>query len=607
MESRLEKYDDAALKKDILSLRRQLRQQDIGLELLARSFATIREVSGRTIGMRHFDVQLMGGWVLLQGGLAEMETGEGKTLTATLAAATAALAGAPVHIITVNDYLVRRDAQLMGPVYNALGLTVGMITEEMEPPARRKAYSCDITYCTNKQVAFDYLRDRLVLGNDVGRMRLELEQLHHDSPRLEQLYLHGLCYAIIDEADSVLADEAGTPLILSRLLDSPDEEQLYREAMDLAEKLRATGAFTIDKPLQRIEINEKGRKLLADLGASMGPEWQGEKRREELVSQALAALCLYRRDHEYLVHEEKVILIDTNTGRTMADRSWSNGLQQMVEIKERCALTEKREPLARITYQRFFRRYMRLAGMTGTAREIRSEFWDVYRLHVHIIPTHRPCQREFYGRRIYPDKEKKWAAVVKSIRHIQQRYRPVLVGTCSVADSEYLSLLLTENGIDHQVLNARQNTKEAEVIARAGELGQITIATNMAGRGTDIPLGHGTAQKGGLHVIISELNDAGRIDRQLSGRCARQGEPGSYEFILSMEDALIGHIFSEGWLRKKMVSFLQKGSPPARRIGLTLLSWSQRAREKNHQQLRRNLMNLDKQLGKTLSFSGRME
>ena len=607
LDRQLEQSDETALQEEIDILRRQLYQQKLDATLLARAFAVIREVSWRTLGLRHYDVQLMGGWVMLQGGLAEMETGEGKTLTATLAAATAALAGTPVHVITVNDYLARRDAELMLPVYQALGLSVGTVTEEMDGPGRRSAYACDITYCTNKQVAFDYLRDRLVLGNDAGRLKMELEQLHETGSRRNQLYLRGLCFAIVDEADSVLVDEARTPLIISRPCDNEAEEQLYRDAMTLGLKVRKSGYFTVDHTVRQVHLTEQGRELLAEITASMGPMWQGSRRREELVTLALAAEFLYRLDHEYLVQDGKVVIVDANTGRTMADRSWENGLQQMVEIKENCELTGKREPMARITYQRFFRRYLRLAGMTGTAREIRGELSGVYDLHVHTIPTHQPCKRRFYGHRLYADKRGKWEAVLKQIQWMQKSERPVLVGTRSVADLEQLSTLLAQKEIVHQVLHARQNADEAKVIAEAGQPGQITLATNMAGRGTDIPLGPGVAGQGGLHVICCEQNEARRIDRQLSGRCARQGDPGSYEFILSMDDEVVRNYGISIPFAKIFLHLLQDGSFFAEKLGLLVLSMAQRTVEKRHQSVRRDLMRLDEQLGKTLSFAGRME
>ncbi len=535
-----------------------------------------------------------------------METGEGKTITATLAAATVALAGIPVHIITVNDYLVNRDTELMGPVYHALGLSVGKITADMNAVARRNAYASDITYCTNKQLAFDYLRDRILLGNDHGRMRLQLERLHDKNARADRLFLPGLFFAIIDEADSVLIDEARTPLIISRTREGSEEERTYLQAMRLAEQLEGGTDFHIDPLERRILLSDKGSERLTEAVQSIGGIWNGTRRREELVSQALAALHLYECDRHYLVQDDKVLIIDENTGRIMADRSWERGLHQMIEIKEKCEVTGPKEHMARLTYQRFFRRYLRLAGMTGTACEVRRELWSVYHLPVLKVPTNKPCLRRSHGRHIYPDKERKWKAIMARIREVHQQGRPVLVGTRSVADSEHLSSLLEDEGLPHQVLNARQDAREAEIVAKAGSKGCVTIATNMAGRGTDIPLGQGVADIGGLHIIATERNEARRIDRQLYGRCGRQGDPGSYESILSLDDELLQHHFNHS-MRRFLVRLFRKDSKTLQWIGLVATRLAQSATESRHHRMRRDLLQIDEQLGKLLAFSGRME
>lgn len=602
----LEKLDEKALTKKIKNIRLQLHRQGLTNDLTEQAFALVRETAGRTINMRHFDTQLMGGWIMVHGRLAEMETGEGKTLTATLAAATAALAGIPVHIITVNDYLVTRDAQLMGPVYRALGLSVGTITANMDAAARRAAYACNITYCTNKQLAFDYLRDRILLGNDHGRLRLQLERLHDENARTERLFLRGLCFAIIDEADSVLIDEARTPLIISRKKNDSEEEQTYLQAMDFANKLQKETYFTIDQVERRVQLSEKGSERLADAAKPVGGIWNGIRRREELVCQALSARYLYLRDRHYLVQDNKVLIIDENTGRIMADRSWEHGLHQMIEIKEKCEVTGQQEHMARLTYQRFFRRYLRLAGMTGTAREVRRELWSIYRLPVLKVPTNRPSRRKEKGQRIYADKTEKWAAVVHHIREVHLQERPVLVGTRSVADSEHLSTLLDNEGLAHQVLNARQDAKEAEIVARAGEKGCITVATNMAGRGTDIPLGEGVADIGGLHIIATERNEARRIDRQLYGRCGRQGDPGSYQTILSLDDELLHHHLGES-IRRFLGRLIHKDRIASQRLGLLTMRLAQSARERRYLRMRRDLLQMDEQLGRLLAFSGRMK
>ncbi len=587
-------------------IRIQLHRHGLTDDLIQQAFALVQETAARTINMRHFDCQLMGGWIMIHGGLAEMETGEGKTLTATLAAATAALAGIPVHIITVNDYLVTRDAGQMGPIYRALGLSVGTVTSDMGAGKRRTGYASDISYCTNKQIAFDYLRDRILLGSDHGRMRLQLERLHDENARTNRLFLRGLCFAIVDEADSVLIDEARTPLIISRKRDASEEEQTYRQAMNFAEKLQHGRDFHIDQIVRKVELSEQGCKKLAETVKPIGGIWGGIKHREELICQALAAANLYLRDRHYLVQEGKILIIDENTGRVMADRSWEHGLHQMIEIKENCEVTGRQEHMARLTYQRFFRRYLRLAGMTGTAREVRRELWSIYHLPVLKVPTNRPCRRQRLGQRIYPDRIEKWRAIIRHIQAMQMQERPILVGTRSVSDSEYLSRLLDEEGLEHQVLNARQDAQEAQIVARAGGKNCITVATNMAGRGTDIPLGEGVAGLGGLHVISTERNDARRIDRQLYGRCGRQGDPGSYRSMLSLEDELLDN-YCNGTIRSILTRLLSKDNTLSQQLGLLTMRFAQSSQERNHLRMRRDLLQTDEQLGKVLAFSGRME
>ena len=597
--------NDQALAEQTRLLRLELHRRGLTDDLLIRAFALVSEIAGRTLGLRPYDTQLSGGWVLAHGRLAEMATGEGKTLTATLAAGAAALAGLPVHVITVNDYLVRRDAETTGPLYRGLGLSVAAVTADQDPESRRQGYRADVVYCTNKQLAFDYLRDRLVLGNDQGRLRLQLEPLH-SGDRTARLFLRGLCFAIVDEADSVLIDEARTPLILSRRVDSPEEEQLFRQAMDWAWRLTPGADFVLDRARGRVQLSDGGSDRLAALADSAGGLWRGARRREELVEQALAALHLYERDRHYLVRDGRVLIIDEHTGRTMADRSWERGLHQMIEIREGLSVSGRNEHIARLTYQRFFRRYQWLSGMTGTAREVRRELWSIYRLAVVPIAPHRPCQRRLVGARVHADGAGRWAEVVRRVQDLQAAGRPVLVGTRSVADSEHLGTLLQAAAIPHQVLNARQDADEAAIVARAGTRGAVTVATNMAGRGTDILLGAGVAELGGLHVIATERNDAGRIDRQLFGRCGRQGDPGSCEVQLSLEDDLLRDQ-KGGRPLLLLGALLRRGVPGAESLALLFLRLAQRSRERRHQALRRSLLRLETRLGRLLAFSGRME
>jgi len=585
---------------------RRFRSQGLSDRLCIRAFALVREVAARTLQLRHYDSQLMSGWVILRGNLAEMETGEGKTLAATLAAATAALAGIPVHVITVNEYLVQRDARVMGPLYRALGLSVGQVTQNMSPESRRAGYACDITYCTNKQVAFDYLQDRLLFGNNRSQLRLQLESAYADNCRLERFLLRGLCFAIVDEADSVLIDEAVTPLILTRNIDRAVEHAAYRQALILARELKSAGDFYRDPAQHSIRLSLAGQQKLAGHRISRKGLWRNARRREELVCQALYALHLLHKDHDYIVTDDKVLIIDANTGRTMPDRSWERGLHQMVEVKEGCPLTAAREQLGRLTYQRFFSRYLRLGGMTGTAREVRAELWSDYGLRVQRIPLHRPSRRRKLPPLIYPRAEEKWAAVVASVKTIHGQGRPVLIGTASVEDSELLSRKLTAAGIIHRVLNARQDRAEAEIVAAAGQSGSVTVATNMAGRGTDIPLGAGVAELGGLHVIAACRNNARRIDRQLYGRCARQGDPGSHQSIISLEDNLVRQ--NGCWALIQILSRCwTAGAGLQRYPSLFLTRRAQRRIERRNRETRRSLRQFDRRSGRLLAFSGQLE
>jgi preprotein translocase subunit SecA len=599
----LDGIEDDALKTRVAEFRKRLYSEGLEDELVAESFAMVREMTTRRLGMRHFDVQLYGGWVMLRGMIAEMETGEGKTLTATLPACTAALAGIPVHIVTVNDFLVARDAKWMGPVYHALGLTVGTITENMSLEQRRQAYACDITYCTNKQLVFDYLKDRLLLDQEDRRLHLQLEDLYKAQPRTSRLLMRGLCFAIVDEADSVLIDEARTPLIISNSKKMEQEETTYRDAIRMAHKLGQPRDFTLSVRDKRVELTDFGKSQIRHLTRSMGGVWNGAKRREELIKQALAALHLYLLDRHYLVKDDKIQIIDEYTGRVMADRSWERGLHQMIETKEDCAISGRQETLARISYQKFFRRYLRLAGMTGTAHEVTRELSLVYRLNVVRIPTNRPLRRQHLRDLVYASETMKWEKVIQSIRELHLQQRPVLIGTKSVATSEHLSKLLTNADLPHQVLNARQDQEEAQIIAQAGQPGRISVATNMAGRGTDIRLAPGIIESGGLHVLATERHEARRIDRQLFGRGGRQGDPGSYQTIVSLEDEFISGFYGMGLVRL----FGNRKKPLPHWFGKLIVAVAQASAERYHSRLRRELLKQDDNLSDMLAFSGRGE
>lgn len=597
---------DERIAEEVALVRLRLHREGLKDEPVARAFALIREISGRLLGMRHFSTQLVGGRVLLSGMVAEMETGEGKTLTANLAAGTAGLAGIPVHVITVNDYLTSRDADWMRPVYEALGLRVGCVVHGVPPQDRRAAYACDVTYCTNKEIAFDYLRDWLAMEGRPGALRLQAEALYGRASRVQNLLLRGLHYAIVDEADSVLIDEARTPLIISGGGEQEDEREFLEQALVLAGDLERGKDFEIRELTREVTFTEAGKARLRDAAATLGPVWSGVVRREEMVRMALSALHLFHRDEEYVVQEDKVQIVDEFTGRIMADRSYERGLHQLIETKEGVELTQRPETRARISYQRFFRRYLNLSGMTGTAREVRGELWNVYALPVMRIPTHKPRRRKAFPDRIFRTEAEKWRAVAERIQALHDADRPVLVGTRSVAASERAAALLAERDIPHQVLNAKQDREEAEIIARAGEAGCVTIATSMAGRGTDILLGDGVKDRSGLHVILTERHEAARVDRQLAGRCGRLGDPGSYEAILSLEDPIVqgGRGDFLAWIAARLA---QAHSPLWVQVAGRAIRLAQRRVERYHARMRKNLLKEDERRGNFLSFSGGQE
>lgn len=604
----LEQINDAEIKEVADSLRMQFYHKGLTKELIAQSFALIREVAWRTLNMRHFDSQLMGGWIMIKGMIAEMETGEGKTLTATLAAGTAALAGVPVHVITVNDYLTDRDAEWMGPIYQMLGITVGRIVHGMTQADRRASYNCDVTYCTNKEITFDYLRDWITLEGRPVPLRLQAEYLHGRGARIDKLLLRGLHFALVDEADSVLIDEARTPLIISKATEIKAERRFLEQALELAGQLQKEVDFRVDRIKRKIELTEIGKKRIQNRVKLLGALWTGSVRREEIVRLALMANVLFHRDEHYLVMDGKIQIVDEFTGRVMPDRSYEGGLHQLLEIKENCEMTRQQETQARISYQRFFRRYLHMGGMTGTAKEVKRELWSVYSLPAARIPTHRPLQRKSLPDKIYGTAEAKWQGITDRIQQEHKRGRPVLIGTRSVAASERASQLLSNIGLKHQVLNAKQDKEEAEIISKAGESGCITIATNMAGRGTDIKLGPGVQEKMGLHVILTERHEAGRIDRQLSGRCARQGDPGSHEAILSMEDPILdgGRGGFAAWLARRLI---HSGGQPIlwSWLGRWAMVVAQKKVERLHARIRRIMLRADEHRGDMLSFSGRTE
>jgi len=494
----------------------RLANQESTADILPEAFALIREASRRTLGMRHFDVQLIGGMVLHEGKIAEMKTGEGKTLVATLAAYLNALKGKGVHIVTVNDYLATRDAGWMGPVFEFCGLTVGLIVHGLSNAERKAAYECDITYATNNELGFDYLRDNMVVINTNKVQR-------------------PLYYAIVDEVDSILIDEARTPLIISGEGDKPTE--LYTQIARFVPRLTREDDYVVDEKAHVVTLTEDGVKKaekyfnIENLSENMEVAHH--------LNQGLKAQYLMKRDKDYVVKDDQVIIVDEFTGRLMFGRRYSDGLHQAIEAKEGVKIEKESQTLATITFQNYFRMYKKLSGMTGTAKTEEEEFRKIYGMDVIAIPTNKEMIREDRPDLIYRSENGKFAAVVEDIAERHKKGQPVLVGTISIEKSEQLSSLLHKKGIRHQVLNAKHHEKEAQIIAQAGQKDSVTIATNMAGRGTDIVLGEGVQELGGLYVLGTERHESRRIDNQLRGRSGRQGDPGESRFYVSLEDDLM--------------------------------------------------------------------
>jgi preprotein translocase subunit SecA len=518
LEPDMQAKSDEQLKGQTEHLKARLAEGETLDDILPEAFATVREASVRTLGMRHYDVQLIGGMVLHEGKIAEMKTGEGKTLVATLPAYLNALTGLGVHVITVNDYLARRDTEWMGQIYTFLGMTVGTIQHGLDDRQRKQAYGSDITYGTNNEFGFDYLRDNMKF----------------DGRSLVQRNLH---FAIVDEVDSILIDEARTPLIIS----GPAEKstQLYYQVNGIIPKLKAELDYKIDEKARSATLTEEG---VAHAEKILGVENLYDPANIELLhhtNQALKAHTLFKRDVDYIVKDGEVIIVDEFTGRLMPGRRYSEGLHQALEAKENVKIENENQTLATITFQNYFRMYDKLSGMTGTADTEAAEFKKIYNLEVMVIPTNQPMIRKDFPDVIYKTRREKFDAAIEEIKALHKKGQPVLVGTVSIDISEQLAKTLKKQGIPHEVLNAKNHEQEAEIISMAGQKGAVTISTNMAGRGTDIVLGEGVTALGGLHILGTERHESRRIDNQLRGRSGRQGDPGSSRFYLALEDDLL--------------------------------------------------------------------
>ena len=524
LDESMQKLTDEELQAKTIEFKERIKKGESLDSILPEAFAVCREASSRVLGMKHFRVQLLGGMVLHQGRIAEMKTGEGKTLVATLPAYLNGLTGNGVHVITVNDYLAKTQMEEMGVLYNFLGLTTGCIIHGITPDQRRAAYACDITYGTNNEFGFDYLRDNMVI-------------------HMEERVQRALNFCIVDEVDSILIDEARTPLIISGMGDK--STKFYNVADNFVKTLVNEKDFTVDEKANAVLLTDDG---IVKAEKYFGIENYADSQNLELqhyVTQALKANYTMRADKDYMVKDNEIVIIDEFTGRLMEGRRYSDGLHQAIEAKEGVKIQRESKTLATITFQNYFRMYDKLSGMTGTALTEENEFREIYNLDVIVIPTNKPVQRIDQSDMVYKNESGKYKAIIEEIVKSHEKGQPVLVGTASVDRSEYISSLLKKRGIKHQVLNAKYHAQEAEIISHAGELGMVTIATNMAGRGTDIKLGEGVREAGGLKVLGTERHESRRIDNQLRGRSGRQGDPGESIFFISLEDDLMRIFGSE--------------------------------------------------------------
>jgi preprotein translocase subunit SecA len=601
------KLSDESLLEKSMELRGKARGKWNLDTLLPEAFGLVSVAIQRTLGIRPFDVQIAGGAVMHFGGLVELATGEGKTVTASLPAYLNALVGKGVHVTTVNDYLAKRDAEWIGPVYLKLGLTVGCLFQKMEDANRVEAYRRDVTYGTAAEFGFDFLRDRLkVRGGQATTAPFWTPWLPGTgAAKMDPRVQRALHYAIVDEADSIFIDEAKTPLIIANptRLAEPDERVVYEWADKVARTMRRDEHFTYDPKKDKLELNDTGRKLVRYSEPPSGKHAKAMDKLIESVERSLQAHYRFVRDQQYMVSaENKIVIIEEGTGRPMPDRHWRDGLHQAVEAKESVPINMPSEHAAQITFQNFYRLYAKLGGMSGT---LMPNFWElrkVYRLWTTHVPTNKPSQRVMLPDEVYPTEDAKFDAVVKQTRELLVAGRPVLIGTRTVEASKKLSAKLTAAGVTHQVLNAEQTEREADIVGLAGQPGAVTVATNMAGRGTDIKLGTGVAEAGGLHVIGTERHEAERVDRQLVGRAGRQGDPGSAQFMVSLEDQLLEGLGTAR--QEELAEYGRRGGDRNWNAYAPLFRIAQRRVEKKHYRQRLDLKNYDKQRQEMLKDIG---
>ena len=597
MTAEMEAMDDTRLRRFARSLAYRARAGEPLEDLVVDSFAATREAARRKLGMRHYDVQLLAGEALVRGAIVEMQTGEGKTLVATLPLALFALAGRGAHLATVNDYLARRDADWMEPIFKVLGLSVGVVESQMDFDARRKAYACDVTYGTAKEFGFDFLKDRLV-GREIseGRGDLAASLVGKNESAGIKLLQRPFWFVLVDEADNILIDEARTPLIIAS---PPGETQavqqaLFRFSADAAKEVKRNVHYEYDVQKQTVELLAAGRSAVRAMHRPLLLDSTSLLVIYETVERAIRARESFTLDRQYVVREGKIVIVDEFTGRTAEGRTWRDGLHQAVEAKEGLEPTVPSGHAARVTIQDLFARYPHVAGMTGTIATSAGELARTYDVAVGSVPTNRPAIRQRLEPCVLEDYQLKIEKIVKEIVQMHALGRPVLVGTRTIDKSEDISKLLTAEGLAHEVLNARQIDKEAEIVAQAGQPGQITVSTNMAGRGTDIKLGEGVSQCGGLHVFCTEMHDSARIDRQLVGRCGRQGDPGTWRQYVSLDDDILISGFGPKRAKKLALWMRSRLAGSSERL-LRVFKQAQRRVEKRHVRQRRLLEYVERQ------------
>lgn len=572
LEPQMEQLSDEQLKGKTVEFRERLEKGETLDDLLPEAFAVVREASKRVLGKRHYDVQMIGGITLHEGKIAEMRTGEGKTLVGTLPVYLNALLGKGVHVVTVNDYLAQRDSAEMGQIYEFLGMTVGVNLHELSPEEKREAYNCDITYGTNNEYGFDYLRDNMVLYK-------------------EQMVQRPLYYAVIDEVDSILVDEARTPLIISG--QAAKSTDMYYAADRFVSRLKPEEDYTVDIKVRAVSLTEAGvTKAERAFGIDNLFDHQNVQLNHH-IQQALKAHAIMKLDVDYVVNDGEIVIVDEFTGRLMTGRRYSEGLHQAIEAKEGLQVQNESMTLATITFQNYFRMYKKLAGMTGTAKTEEEEFKKIYGLDVIVVPTNRPMIRQDMPDVVYKSIKGKFNAVVEEIVKRHKNNQPVLVGTVSIESSEVLSEMLKRKGVKHKVLNAKYHAEEAEIVSQAGQPGAVTIATNMAGRGTDIMLGEGVAEVGGLHIIGTERHESRRIDNQLRGRAGRQGDPGSSQFFLSLEDELMRRFGAENIMAVMERMGMQEDQPIESRLVTRAIEGAQKRVEGNNFDMRKVVLQYD--------------